>query len=152
MTKEQLATQLNGREYGDEITKEQCAAAEAAGLVVVFGYSDDNVEFRGAITDESGCGDGSSIYLNRAGILASHENLCECPFCGYTEAVKKAAEIVTVWDTDGYSWQYKTSIPHATFEIVEDGQKYCRGIVMELNALPSLLRRLVRHQRICSQK
>lgn len=49
---------LNGREYGDEITREEEAMAKAHGLVVVFGYSDDNMEFCGAITDEVGCYDG----------------------------------------------------------------------------------------------
>ena len=138
MKTEILAEQLNGREMGSEITDEECAAAKAAGLVVVFGYSDDNVEFRGAIKDESGCGEGSSIYLNRDGLLANHESGCECLFCGYTEAVKKCAELVTIWDKDGYSWQYQTEIPHATFDIFEDGEKFCRGIVFEIKSLPTM--------------
>jgi len=33
---------------------------------------------------------------------------------------------------DGYSWTYRTDIPHATFEIVEDGEPYCRGIVIDV--------------------
>ena len=41
-------------------------------------------------------------------------------------------KITAVWDTDGYSWIYQTDIPHATFEIVEDGAPYCRGIIFAL--------------------
>lgn len=48
MTKEQMAALLNGREYGDEITRAEHQIARASGLVVVFGYSDDNMEVRGA--------------------------------------------------------------------------------------------------------
>lgn len=138
MTKEQLATKLNGREYGDEITREECDAAKAAGLVAIFGYSDDNVELRGAIDEEVGCGNGSVIYLHREGVLQNHDRNCDCSFCGYTEAAKKCSELFTVWDKNGYSWTYETEIPHATFEIVEDGQKYCRGIVIDTTSLPTL--------------
>ncbi len=32
----------------------------------------------------------------------------------------------------GYSWVYKTDIPHESFEVVEDGEPYCRRIVFSL--------------------
>ena len=35
--------------------------AKENGLVVVFGYSDDNIELRGAINNEAGCFDGGSF-------------------------------------------------------------------------------------------
>ncbi len=57
MNAKQLAAQLNGREYGSEITKEEEAAAKKAGLVVVYGASDDLVELRGAIEEEVGAYD-----------------------------------------------------------------------------------------------
>ena len=40
--------------------------------------------------------------------------------------------IKTLWSKGEYAWQYETEIPHATFEILEDGDKYCRGIVFDL--------------------
>ena len=55
MTMETLAAILDGREIGSEITKAEADQAKAAGLVVVFGASDDLMEFRGAIYDEIGC-------------------------------------------------------------------------------------------------
>jgi hypothetical protein len=45
---------------------------------------------------------------------------------------KTARKIEAVWAEDGYSWTYRTDIPHATFEITEDGEPYCRGIVFAL--------------------
>ena len=69
MTPKELATQLNGREYGDEITKEEEKLARENNLVVVFGYSDDIAEFRGIISDEVGAYDGNSIKISKMGIM-----------------------------------------------------------------------------------
>lgn len=127
----ELANILNGREYGDEITKEEAALAASHGLVVVFGYSDDGMEFCGAITDEVGCYDGGFAYITSKGLL---ENECDCHDCPYFQKQKgQAKKLTAVWGTDGYSWIYQTDIPHATFEIVEDGEPYCRGIVFSLD-------------------
>lgn len=137
MTKEQLAEKLNGREYGNEITGAEEREAKAAGLVVVFGYSDDNIELRGAISDEAGCWNGAVIKLHSRGILADHEERCECSFCGYESSAKKCATIAALWGEEpGYSFTYKTNLPHATFDVLEDGDKYCRGIVFDLKSLP----------------
>ena len=129
MTKEQLAALLNGREYGDEISKQEALDAYDAGLVVVYGYSDDNIEFSGAINDEQGACHDSLHYLDRDGLLRS-----ECDDgCPYFELLKKkAATIKALWGQEGYSWTYETTIPHATFEVFEDGEKFCRGIVFAL--------------------
>ena len=85
MNIKEFADMLNGREYGIEITKQEEELADDLGFVVVFGYSDDNMEFR------------------------------------------------SVWhDTGDYEWIYLTDIPHETFDIMFEGEKYCRGIVFEL--------------------
>ena len=129
MTKEQLAEKLNGREYGDEITAAEESQAKADGLVVIFGASDDLCEFRGAIHDEMGCYKGGGLKIHAAGIE------CDCDFCAY----KSIAAIEAVWcETPDISWTYKTALPHATFEIMEDGEKYCRGIVVSVADLPKL--------------
>ena len=82
MTKEELAARLTGREYRDEITAAEEAEARAAGLVVVFGASDDLMEFEGAIRDEIGCYDGGTAMVDENGLLDrdqiddSAANLC----------------------------------------------------------------------------
>lgn len=128
-TKEELAKRLNGRPYGAEMRKEEEAAAARDGLVVVFGASDDLMEFRGAICDEAVCNDGWDILVNRLGPVEGHED-CECQYCSFSP--ESFETIKAIWDKDGYSWTYKTKIPHATFDIIEDDTKYCRGIVFEL--------------------
>jgi len=134
-----MAEQLNGREYGDEISDGEELAAKEAGLIVIFGYSDDNVELRGVIHNEVGCYNGATIKLHARGVLGEHDTGCDCSFCGYEAAAGKCADVNALWCKEpGYSWTYETSVPHASFEIVEDGELYCRGIVIEAKSLPSL--------------
>ena len=112
MTLKQFAEILNGREYGCEITKEEEALAKELGFVVVFGYSDDNVELRGAIDDEIGCYNG--------GVL-EHDDL---PGTIYADWCPEDIDC---------SWAYGTAIPHEKFYIYEDGELYCVGIVCDIN-------------------
>lgn len=128
--KDMLAATLNGVEYRKEISKDLEAQAKAAGLVVVFGASDDLMEFRGAIHDELDAYEGTTAYLTSSGLLT---NDCENDDCPHHQRLKGiAATIEAVWDEEGYSWIYKTDIPHTTFDVMEDGDKYCRGIVFKL--------------------
>lgn len=107
MTIYEFAEGLNGREYGREITPFEEQRAKELGFVVVFGYSDDNAEFRGAYDEEVGCFNGGRVYEDSD---------------KYVDAV---------WCDGEYAWTYNTNIPHATFDIYEYGEKYCRGIVFE---------------------
>jgi hypothetical protein len=133
MTKKQLAEKLNGRQYGQEITEEEEHAAKTHGLLVIFGYSDDNVEVRGADRDEVGVYDGSVICLSKRGrLLPYHLEPCECHFCGYKEAVKDAIKIKCLWCNGDYSWSYETDLPHETFAIFDGEEKYCLGIVLDI--------------------
>lgn len=131
MTAQQLASILDGREYCREITKDEQSAARKAGLVVVFGYSDDLVELRGAIEDEVGAYDTTTFYVTPEGLPKSK---CECDECPYFEEIKKTgAPVEAVWCAPGAaSWTFKTTIPHATFNVMEDGDLFCVGIVFAL--------------------
>ena len=129
-----FANMLNGRSEGSELTVKEQEQAKQLGYVVVFGYSDDNAEFRGAIDDEAGCFDGGEIYLDSNGIFE------ECgEECKYSDAAKEKCKVVeAVWDgSDGeYAWTYKTDMPHATFDILdEEGNKWCSGIVFDVKSL-----------------
>ncbi len=128
---EVIAEALNGTEYGEPIDQIVLKNAKMFGAVIVFGASDDLVEFRGAIDDEAGCYGSGTIYFNRSGELRSE---CEIAGCPYFEKIKKnASKIKAIWDAEGYSWIYETDIPYETFEILEDGEKYCRGLVFSIN-------------------
>lgn len=135
MTAKELAAMLSGREVGHEITSTEAWQAADAGLVVVFGYSDDNMELRGAIDDEVGCYDGGTAYLTKAGILQEPD--CDTDDCPYFAAVKSTAiAIEAVWHNFGSPrWTYETDIPHETFDIYEDGEVLCVGIVFSMENL-----------------
>jgi hypothetical protein len=132
MEAKELAALLNGRQYTQEITNEEAAAAKAAGLVVVFGASDDLMEFRGAIYDELGAWNGTTAHLTSSGLLT---NDCDNEDCPHFEKLKATAKTIEAcWDEEGYSWIFKTDIPHETFIIKEEGSPdYCRGIVFKLS-------------------
>ena len=94
-------------QYRNEVSLMAAAIAEENGLVVVFGASDDLCEIRGAEDDEIDCFDGG-------------------------EATIAGAKVKINWCKDGYSWTYDTDIPHECFDVYEDGEKYCRGIVFSI--------------------
>jgi len=132
-TAKELAARLDGREYGSEITPEEAKAAEEAGLVVVFGYSDDNVELRGAITDEVSAYNGATVYLDGAKVL---ENDCEdeqCPH--FIRAQAKAPRFKARWSSNASAaaWTFDVTWPHATFRVNEDGEPFCDGVVFALS-------------------
>lgn len=142
LTKEELAARLTGREYMLEITDELEAEAKAAGLLVVYGYSDDSVELRGAWHDEISMYDGGDFDIDRDGIVheVDDESLLDHGAEWVAEMVerrKRARTISALWCESEWPWMYRTDIPHATFEIYDEGEKYCRGIVIALADLGS---------------
>lgn len=124
ITAKDLAARLNGREYLNEITPEEEKEAETNGLVVVYGYSDDNVEFSGAIDDEVGAFEGVTVCIDHSeGVVPVGE--------GAPENVIKA-----IWHDSGEAcWSFETPIPHETFNIYEDGELFCVGIVFSMDDL-----------------
>lgn len=140
MTKEELAALLNGREYRQEMTREEEAAAKAAGLLVIFGASDDLTELRGAIHDEAGAYYGTVHRIDRHGFVGNWDDLnhddedeCEAYFKRKGQGIVVGAR----WSWQGYSWWIEPDVPYAAFDIVEDGEKYCRGVVIDAAALAS---------------
>jgi len=126
-----LAEMLNGRKYGDEFTLESVEYAKKFRLVIVYGASDDLIEFEGAFRDEAGCWEGRDVAITREGVFNEDCDNEECPH--EVELQDACTKIKAIWDRDGISWQYETDMPHETFEIMEDGDVYCRGIVFKLS-------------------
>lgn len=124
MTAKQLAAHLDGREYMKEITPEEEREAESNGLVVVYGYSDDNVELAGAISDEIGAWNGVVFHVEKDGSYRVKDS----------DAPNKIRAVWCPEDTD-FSWAFETDIPHEVFRILEDGEHFCLGIVFALSDL-----------------
>ena len=115
MSKSQLAARLSGRQYRNEITREEEQMAKDNNLVVIFGASDDLCEMRGAIDDEFDCYEGGEI-----------------------ECEEYSGKLRAIWcPTSGGSWGYETDLPYAEFNIYEDDMLYCVGIVIDLDEAPS---------------
>lgn len=117
----EFAQVLDSRQYGyPQFTKEELEIAKENGFVIVCGASDDLMEFYGAITDEGDCFDGGTVWFNRErvtdGPITTAERCIEALWC----------------KEDDITWTYKTDIPHETFMIYEDDEKYCRGIVFDI--------------------
>ena len=131
MTIQEFAKMLDGNGYGDESWNEDGKAKEL-GFVVVFGASDDLCELRGAIDGEVGCLDGGTIYLDGERLLEE----CECE-CSYYQLAKEKCKLINIiWhDEGGPAWTYETEIPHATFDVMEAGEVWCRGIVFDIKSL-----------------
>ncbi len=120
MTPQEAADKLNNSEYGKEGSRELFAEMKASGLVAVYGASDDLMELQGAISDEVGCYDGGSVFLTKGGLLENECAESDCPY--HAREREKATTIEAVWGKDGISWQYETTIPHVTFDVMEDGE------------------------------
>jgi len=141
MNAEELAGKLTGIEYPSRIDKAIVAEAKTSNLVIVYGASDDLMEFEGAIREEVDSYEGATVKVDRQGLLPSFQSITEDHDFAeinaerYFERKPHAKEIKAIWDKDGYSWIYETEIPHVTFEVVEGGEKYCRGIVFSLDDL-----------------
>ncbi len=111
MTKEELAEMLNNRAYLHETNPEIEQLAKDNNLLIVFGCSDDLCEFRGAIFEEFDCYEGGTIR---------HKELpkpIEALWCSGRDC----------------SWSYETELPYAEFNIYEDDELYCIGMVVDLN-------------------
>jgi len=134
MTPLEAAQKLDGNQYREEGTREFFAEMKAAGLVAVYGASDDLMEFSGAINNEIGCYNGGTAYLSKSGLI---ENDCEDERCPHFVRAKKGATTIEAkWDDGGFSWRYETVIPHQKFVIKEDDENYCEGIVFALADVP----------------
>jgi hypothetical protein len=120
----EFAKKLDKTQYPFTLSLEEVKYCKDNGIVVVFGCSDDLMEFRGAIYDEFDCYGGGTCYLTKDGLF---EDDCDCKYA--RQSKEKCKSIKGLWCKGKYSWQYETDIPHETFDIMEDDDFYCKGII-----------------------
>jgi hypothetical protein len=131
---------LDGVEYTEEDRDSVFEYAKEHDLVIVFGASDDLIELRGAIEDETGAYDGGTIHLDKKGIIPEFNNIDSSDkeaLRDYFSREGKGKKIEAIWcpEENGEviaSWAYKTEIPHKVFKVMEDDEVYCFGIVFDL--------------------
>ena len=120
---------INGKNYDFPMfSKEEIAIAEENGFVIVYGMSDDLIEFEGSIYDEYGCYDGGDVWFNSDGVVdepaTTTDRWIKAFWCD-DNAKDENCGLIT--------WSYQTDIPHEDFMIYDDDEPYCRGIVFSIN-------------------
>lgn len=138
MTIQEFAASLNGREYPFEPTKDEIAIAKANRWVIVFGASDDLIEFRGSVYDEDGAP--GEHLIGKGGLLQrpdedEQETLRKFGHEWSADISNRGlACIKSIWcpKDPAASWAYEINREHATFDVMEDGEIYCRGLVFAL--------------------
>jgi hypothetical protein len=142
MNAKQFAELIDGQEYPFRMSKEQCQIAKENGLIVAFGASDDLLELRGVIDDEFGAWGGTKVYFVKGQI----KELDEIEGDLYYQTEKpfdKLRSVLLEWCPKSLpkaSWLATVGgsvLPGddiANFDILEDGEIFCRGVVFKLNA------------------
>lgn len=129
ITASDLAQRLTGNEYGLEVSEAETRVAKENGLVIVYGYSDDNMEFEGAIHDEVGCYNGGKAFISKSGEVYTDDGSVP------EDAQQNVIEAIWCDLNTVAAWVYRTDIPHETFNIYEDGELFCIGLVFSMEDL-----------------
>ena len=139
---EQIDT-VNKDKVGDYIG--QCSMAEMkkidAALAVSIGIginikSNDlvkkwaeaaNEAVNGAICDEGGCFDGGRVYFDKDGVDQEGEERANWIDARWCDGMNRDGLPAT--------WTYETEVPCERFDIWEDGEVYCVGLVFSIEDL-----------------
>ena len=137
MSAKQIAEIFDLTEYGFGESFENSLAANRQvmkdnGIVVVYGASDDLMEVDGFMREEFD-GEGRVFFKSGKIIGFSKEGY------GYKVINEKDCDAPSIsgyfchrdYNPDG--WGYDVSFPHETFEILEDGEVFCCGVVFNIS-------------------
>lgn len=142
---QELAEAINGREYREEITKEESLFCKENNWVVLFWASDDLLEIRWKFYDEVWAWNWTKRYLYEWDLIDLEDTKEEMENWDVQDSIKKLVlkEIKTQWVYivakrwfEWYSFyidSWITGKKKAAFDILEDWEKYCRGIVLDLS-------------------
>lgn len=120
MTIKDVAAKLNGREYGSEVSAVEQIEFKNAGIVVVYGYSDDCVEFEGAVNTEIGIWNAGYIPLLNGvpfDMDCSTEVIKASGCLTLKDVSKRLKHIKAKFGMNG--WEFDAEFPHEKFSIVE---------------------------------
>ncbi|EPX76752.1 hypothetical protein [Salipiger mucosus] len=131
------AQRLHGMEYRDERPYEDVfKEMKDAGLVAVTGASDDLVEFYGAIRDERDIGE--TLLADGAILESSCPEGEDCPY--FRKFAKSAivleARFGEMAEPDAPTWTFTIPVEHETFDVMEEGEIFSRGIVFRTSDIP----------------
>lgn len=132
-----FASRISGQEYPLNDRTLDIEYAKANNLVIAFGSSDDLLEFRGAIYEELGAYEGTLSYiLNGKAVQKSEFEDDYIILQKYNILTEKPLTTVqSFWCPEGLdaSWLIKVEgLESAPFDVMKDGELYCRGAVFLL--------------------
>jgi hypothetical protein len=134
ITIENAILKLNNQEYPLRVSRQFEQELKDSELVIIYGASDDLIEFGGAISDELGAGNGTIKHIYKTGIIGDRDKVdSDEDMELYLKNKQNSKEIKAIWGINDISWQYETEIPHKVFHIVEDDEIYCIGIIFSIN-------------------
>ena len=144
ITLKEFAEMLHGRDCQPHLTQDELELAKQKGFIVVYGDSDDRVEFDGAIHQEAHSNplaqDCPAVVL----ALSDEGRLLDDDSDLYIEYLEKKRNIINVFycSKENLNWMFDSDIPHETFltydggyyeEYFDDG--FARCMVFEISAL-----------------
>jgi len=139
MELKEIAAKLDRVGIRDEDKRISSLGELDSNIVIVYPYSDDCIEFRGAIYDELGACDGVVIHLNENGLI---QKTCEDEDCPHEKDlfVNTPFQIHQLWcKREGFSWTYETNIPNAEkfiiMETEDDIEYFGEGLVFSMKDL-----------------
>lgn len=107
-----------------------------AGLVVLYGASDDLYELEGAVIHEGDAREGTKILVHPEGHLRNRDDIdTDEDMRKWLDQKAAARTFIAHWCKNDTSWSYSTDVPHETFKIMEDDEVYCIGLVFHLDDL-----------------
>jgi hypothetical protein len=135
MNTKEIAKLLHGIEYKrpHQIPIQIQEIAKANGIVIVIGANDDLVQLCGALNDEL-CA--SEFKISPYGVVPDFNDLLSRSdrdgLRSFFAFEYTSMPIKPIYGQNHKAWQYETPIVHDQFDIMEDGNIYCTGIVFRL--------------------
>ena len=125
-----FANHLGTRPMGDEVPYYLVCEAQRLNYLVIFGVSDDLVEICGKHHYEFDAFRPTTLYVTKNRVYSANET-------HPTTAKPIHVEYSAPTATNPALWKFTTDIPHATFDVVEEGEPgiFCRGIVIDAETL-----------------
>lgn len=150
-----LALKLKDTSYDqiEDSVRSLIRIAEENNLLIVYGSSDDLIEFRGMWTDEHRCGHGTVVRFDHKGIIPSTETFVDDlnsrvgragvdndsllkDMKEYCERVQSGhyLKVSMVDGSNGKFFVYNTNLPQELFIVhnTETSSVYCVGMVIQL--------------------
>jgi len=146
ITLKEFAEMLHGRDCKPNLSQNELLLAKMRGFVVVYGDSDDRVEFEGAIREEGHTNPLTKDSPAGVLVLSGSGELLDEDSDLYAEYININRNVITVFycSKGNLNWVFETDIPHETFltydggydeEFADFDDGFARCIVFELSAL-----------------